>query len=216
MFCRVFGKLLLYPHDLIKFSYCQHLTKGQTMKTRTSQAIETKRLLLRPWQQTDKLPFAALNADPMVMRWFPETLDRHASDKLADRISAHIDEHGFGLWAVEWPGKAPFLGFVGLSVPKFEAPFQPSVEIGWRLARPWWGKGIASEAAKASLDYGFRKLGLQRIVSFTASANCRSVAVMKRIGMTHRPELDFDHPLLSLGSPLRRHVLYAIDAPMFL
>nr|WP_205830096.1 GNAT family N-acetyltransferase [Microbispora sp. CL1-1] len=163
---------------------------------------------MRRWREDDKEPFAALNADPVVMEHFPATLSREDSDALAERIEAGFDEHGFGLWAVEADGE--FIGFTGLSVPRFTAPFTPCVEIGWRLARSAWGRGYATEAARASLEDGFGRAGLTEVVSFTAVQNVRSQAVMRRLGMTHDPADDFDHPALPAGHPLRRHVLYRI------
>lgn len=171
-------------------------------------AIRTPRLALRPWRDEDLAPFAAMNADPRVMEFFPRPLDRAESDAAVARIRDHFARHGFGLWAVEVPGVANFIGFVGLAIPRFEAPFTPCVEIGWRLAREHWGRGYATEAARTVLEYGFRDLALQEIVSFTATANLRSRAVMERIGMTRSSEDDFDHPALPEGHPLRRHVLY--------
>ncbi|NJP24694.1 GNAT family N-acetyltransferase [Microbispora sp. SCL1-1] len=170
--------------------------------------MRTERLVLRRWREDDKEPFAALNADPVVMEHFPATLSREDSDALAERIEAGFDEHGFGLWAVEADGE--FIGFTGLSVPRFTAPFTPCVEIGWRLARSAWGRGYATEAARASLEDGFGRAGLTEVVSFTAVQNVRSQAVMRRLGMTHDPADDFDHPALPAGHPLRRHVLYRI------
>ncbi|MEU7690595.1 GNAT family N-acetyltransferase [Microbispora hainanensis] len=171
-------------------------------------SIRTERLVLRRWREDDKEPFAALNADPVVMEHFPATLSREDSDALAERIEAGFDEHGFGLWAVEADGE--FIGFTGLSVPRFTAPFTPCVEIGWRLARSAWGRGYATEAARASLEDGFGRAGLTEVISFTAVQNVRSQAVMRRLGMTHDPADDFDHPALPAGHPLRRHVLYRI------
>jgi RimJ/RimL family protein N-acetyltransferase len=170
--------------------------------------IRTPRLLLRPWRDEDLPAFAAMNADPKVMEFFPRPLDRGESDAVAARIRDHLTRRGFGFWAVEVPGVADFIGFVGLSVPTFEAHFTPCVEIGWRLACEHWGRGYATEAARSALDFGFRQLALDEIVSFTAHANVRSRRVMERIGMTHSPIDDFDHPALSEGHPLRRHVLY--------
>jgi len=170
--------------------------------------IHTARLHLRLWRDEDLPAFAALNADPRVMEFLPKPLDRAESDARAAGIRAHFARHGFGLWAVEVPGVADFIGFVGLSVPQFEAPFMPCVEIGWRLAREHWGFGYATEAARAALDFGFQRLGLEEIVSFTVPANRRSRGVMERIGMTRTPDDDFDHPALPEGHPLRRHVLY--------
>jgi RimJ/RimL family protein N-acetyltransferase len=142
------------------------------------------------------------------MQHMPAVLPRQASDALAERIEAHWGEHGFGLWAVEVPGVAPFAGFVGLSIPGFEAPFTPCVEIGWRLAAPCWGRGYASEAARAALGFGFEELGLAEIVSFTTPDNLRSRRVMEKLGMLRDPADDFDHPGLPEGHPLRRHLLY--------
>jgi RimJ/RimL family protein N-acetyltransferase len=146
------------------------------------------------------------------MEHFPKPLDRAESDARAAQIRAHFDEHGFGLWAVEVPGIADFIGFVGITVPTFEAPFTPCVEIGWRLAAAHWGRGYATEAARAVLGFGFRSLGLREIVSFTVPANLRSRRVMERIGMTRSPDDDFDHPSLPKGHPLQRHVLYRARA----
>ena len=173
-------------------------------------AIRTERLILRRWRDDDLEPFAELNADPQVMAHMPALLDRRDSDALATRIREQFEQRGFGLWAVEVPGAAPFIGYVGLSVPRFTAHFTPCVEIGWRLARPYWGRGYATEAALASLAFGFENVGLQEIVSFTVPANVRSIAVMQRIGMTHDPADDFDHPSLPVGHSLRRHVLYRL------
>lgn len=170
--------------------------------------LRTGRLLLRRWAPADRAPFADLNADAEVMRYFPGVLSRAESEALVDRIEAHFAARGFGLWAVEAPGVAPFLGFVGLSVPRFEAPFLPGVEIGWRLARAHWGHGYATEAARAVLAFGFEVLHLPEIVSFTVPENTRSRAVMERLGMTHDPRDDFPHPSLPPGHPLRPHVLY--------
>ena len=168
------------------------------------------RIRLRRWRDEDRVPFAAMNADPRVMEFFPTTLSRAESDALADRIEAHFGRHGFGLWAVEVPGVAPFTGFTGLSVPRFEAPFMPCVEIGWRLAVAHWGNGYATEAARLALDCGFRTLGLAEIVSFTAATNLRSRGVMERLGLHHDPSDDFDHPSLPEGHPLQQHVLYRL------
>jgi RimJ/RimL family protein N-acetyltransferase len=174
--------------------------------------IRTERLILRRWRDADRAPFAALNADPEVMRHMPAVLTRAGSDELAARIDGHFDRHGFGLWAVEVVASGDFVGFVGLAVPRFEAAFTPCVEIGWRLARAAWGHGYATEAARASSRHGFEVLGLAEIVSFTSVGNAASRAVMERIGMRHDPGDDFDHPLLAEGHPLRRHVLYRLSA----
>jgi RimJ/RimL family protein N-acetyltransferase len=173
--------------------------------------IRTERLLLRDWRDSDRLPFAALNADPDVMESLPRLLSQDESDAMVQRILNHRDQHGFSLWAVEVPGIEPFIGFTGLTVPKFDAPFMPCVEIGWRLARHAWGQGYATEAALAALKFGFEDLGLASIVSFTVPLNRRSWRVMERIGMTRSPTEDFDHPLLPIGHPLSRHVLYRLQ-----
>jgi RimJ/RimL family protein N-acetyltransferase len=175
--------------------------------------IQTERLRLRAWRHTDREPFAALNADPRVMEHFPSTLSPDESDRLADHVEAHFDRYGFGFWAVEVPGVAPFAGFIGLAVPRFEAHFTPCVEIGWRLSREYWDRGYATEGAQAALRFGFETLELQQIVAFTAPVNLRSRRVMEKIGMLHDPAGDFDHPGLSEGHPLRRHVLYRVDNP---
>ena len=165
--------------------------------------IATERLLLRQWRDEDLEPFAALNADPVVMEHFPATMAREASDAFADHNRERIAERGWGLWAVEADGA--FIGFVGLNEPDF----MPGVEIGWRLARGAWGKGYATEAARAAAAYAFEELRLPEIVSFTATTNLRSQRVMERIGMTRDPSGDFDHP--RVADPwLRRHVLYRL------
>jgi RimJ/RimL family protein N-acetyltransferase len=168
--------------------------------------------VLRRWRNDDREPFAALNADPEVMEHFPAPLTRRQSDQMVDRIEARFDQDGFGLWAVEVVGGAPFIGFVGLNPVPFVAHFTPAVEIGWRLARPHWGHGYVTEAGRAVLEYSFAELGLDEVVSFTTPANQRSQAVMRRLGMSHDPRDDFDHPNLPEGHRLRRHVLYRIRA----
>lgn len=174
--------------------------------------LRTDRLVLRPWRAEDRAPFAALNADPAVMEHFPSTMTRAESDAFVDVIEARFAEQGWGLWAVEAPGTTPFAGFVGLSFPRLGPPFAPGmVEVGWRLDRPWWGRGWATEAATAALDHGFGVVGLDEVVSFTVPANVRSWTVMERLGLHHDPADDFDHPRVPDG-PLRRHVLYRITA----
>ncbi len=170
--------------------------------------LRTPRLLLRPWRDTDLAPFAALNADLEVRRGFAGTLTREESDALAAHIQEHITTHGFGFWAVEAPGTAPFIGFVGLKHVSFAAPFAPAVEIGWRLARAHWGQGYATEAARAALAHAFGPLDLPEVVSFTVPGNLPSRRVMERIGMTHDPKDDCDDPTLPGGHPFRRIVLY--------
>jgi RimJ/RimL family protein N-acetyltransferase len=172
--------------------------------------IQTDRLRLRRWLPDDRVPFALLNADPRVTEFLPGPLARAESDALAARIEAHFTQHGFGLWAVDVINGAPFIGFIGLSVPAFVAHFTPCVEIGWRLSADHWGCGYATEGAGAVLAFGFDRLGLEEIVSFTVPDNVRSRRVMEKIGMTYAPADDFDHPSLPAGHRLRRHVLYRI------
>lgn len=176
--------------------------------------LRTDRLLLRCWSPEDRAAFAAINADPRVMEFLGDVLSREQSDALADRIEARFDRQGFGFWAVEVPGVVPFIGFVGLNVPMFAAPFTPSVEVGWRLDPEFWGRGYASEAAHAVLEFAFDVLDLDEVVSFTTIGNTRSRRVMERIGMTHDVADDFDHPLVPNDSPLRAHVLYRIRRPV--
>lgn len=172
--------------------------------------MSTARLVLRGWRDADRRPFAALNADPEVMAHFPSPLAASASDRLVEAIVEGWAANRFGLWAIERVEDGAFLGFTGLSRPSFDAPFMPAVEVGWRLARFAWGHGYASEAARAALAFGFESVRLEEIVSFTVPANERSQQVMERIGMSHDPADDFDHPKLPFGHPLRRHVLYRL------
>lgn len=174
--------------------------------------LRTDRLILRPWDNEDFAPFAAMSADPKVMEHFPSTLDRAASDNVASILKSDLEIMGYGFWAIEVPGEASFIGFAGIRPVTFEAHFVPAVEIGWRLAPAHWGKGYATEAARAALAHGFGALGLGEIVSFTTTTNLRSQAVMQRIGMTHDEAGDFDHPALAEGHRLRRHVLYRLYA----
>jgi RimJ/RimL family protein N-acetyltransferase len=164
----------------------------------------TERLILRQWQESDREPWARLNADPQVREFFPRCLTRDESDAAVNGAREWIETRGWGSWAAEVRGGPPFIGFVGLSEPGF----RPGVEIGWRLAREHWGHGYASEAALASLRFGFEKLTLEEIVAFTVPLNERSRRVMERIGMSRDPADDFDHPRIEPGHPLRRHVLY--------
>lgn len=174
-------------------------------------ALTTDRLLLRNWRDSDREPFAALNADPAVMEHFPATQTREQSDALIDRQLSAFAERGWGLWAVEVRDTGEFIGFTGLAVPRFEAHFTPAVEIGWRLAKGAWGNGYATEAARAALAHAFGPAGLDALVSFTATTNLPSQRVMQRIGMVHDAAGDFDHPNLPHGHRLQRHVLYRID-----
>ena len=172
--------------------------------------IATERLALRRWRDEDREPFAALNADDEVMRHFPAPLTRAQSDAFVDRIEVGFELHGYGLWAVERIDTGSFIGFVGLSDISYDAHFTPATEIGWRLARDAWGRGFATEAARAVLRTAFGTLTLDEIVSCTAVANLPSRRVMERIGMSHDAADDFDHPNVAASSPLARHVLYRI------
>jgi ribosomal-protein-alanine N-acetyltransferase len=173
--------------------------------------LRSERLLLRQWRDSDRLLFRQLNADPRVMEFFPEPLTAEASDALLDHAKEHFNRQGFGPFAVELIEMGAFAGFIGLSIPAFDAHFMPAVEIGWRLAFKHWGKGLATEGARTALDFGFNDLGLEQVVSFTVPANLRSRRVMDRLGMAHDPADNFDHPNLPEGHPLRRHVLYRIN-----
>lgn len=170
--------------------------------------IETGRLVLRRWEPRDAEPFAALNSDPRVMEFLPNMLSRDKSNAMIGIIETKIDQHGFGLWAAELKFSKTFIGFIGLNVPGYPLPFSPCVEIGWRLAYDYWGKGYATEGASAALSFGFEKLHLAEIVSFATEKNIRSRRVMERIGMIRDVTADFEYPRLPQDHPLRRHVLY--------
>ena len=181
--------------------------------------LQTRRLVLRPFDGADAEAFAAMNADPRVMESFPSSLSRAESDTLLGLLRNHLEENGFGLWAVSVPDVAPFIGFVGLSTVHFEAPFMkaehsarggPCVELAWRLAFPFWGKGYASEGARASVTFAFESLGLSELVAFTTPENLRSRAVVSALGMQHDADGDFDHPRVPAGHRLSRHVLYRL------
>jgi RimJ/RimL family protein N-acetyltransferase len=173
--------------------------------------VTTERLILRPWRESDRKPFARLNADLRVMEFMPNPLSEEESDAMVARIEAHLRQRGFGLLAVELRRDGSFIGFIGLNVPAFSAPFTPCVEIGWRLAAEHWGQGLATEGARNILSYAFETLRLDGLVSFTVPANTRSRRVMEKLGMAHDPADDFDHPRLAVGHPLRRHVLYRLS-----
>ncbi len=168
--------------------------------------ILTARLKLREWKEADKEPFFELNSDPRVMELMPKLLSKEESDQLIERIKRQFQEDGYSFFALELIENQTFIGLIGLSIPKFQSFFTPCVEIGWRLAYNYWGKGYATEGAKASLNYGFNELNLSEIVSFTVPQNIRSRQVMERIGMKNIDE--FEHPLLPQGHPLRKHILY--------
>jgi RimJ/RimL family protein N-acetyltransferase len=169
--------------------------------------------VLRRWRASDRPPFAALNDDPAVAAQLAGPLTRQQSDEMIANMEDHFGRRGFGRWALQLVTTGEFLGFTGLSVPAFCAPFLPAVEVGWRLAPDAWGQGYATEAARAAVRYGFSELGLAEIISFTAVTNQRSRAVMRRLGMTTNPAEDFDHPGLPVGHPLRRHVLHRLSPP---
>lgn len=176
------------------------------------ESLRTDRLILRQWGEADRAPFATINADPVAMERMPATLDRAESDAMVDRIETQFTDEGYGLWVIERHEGGGAMGFVGLWPARFDAPFTPAVEVGWRLGTEWWGHGYATEAARASLDDGFDRLGLDEIVSFTSVGHQRSRRVMEKLGMHTDPADDFDHPSLTLGHPLRRHVLYRLTA----
>jgi RimJ/RimL family protein N-acetyltransferase len=172
--------------------------------------LETTRLRLRQWRPSDREPFAALNADPVVMAHFPTQLTREDSDALADRCERLIAERGWGAWATEIKATGEFIGYVGLHIPRDDLPLSPCVEILWRLARTHWGQGFATEAARGALRIGFEVLSLPDIVSFTVPANTRSRAVMERLGM-QMDAATFEHPALPVGHALRTHVSYRLS-----
>ena len=174
--------------------------------------LTTDRLVLRPFREVDHAPFYALNTHPAVVESLGSSPTRAESDAMIERFAEELDREGWGLWAVEEAGGAPFVGMVGLHRVHPEVPCAPAVEVGWRLHPDHWGHGYATEAASASLRFGFDEAGLEEIVGFTTTLNTRSQAVMARLGMRRDPDGDFDHPSVPEGSPLRRHVLYRLTA----
>ena len=174
--------------------------------------LTTPRLHLRRWRDSDREPFQAIDADPRVMEFMPGPLSPQQSDDLIDRIEQHFDRHGFGLYAAEFIETKTLIGFIGPNIPSYDAPFMPAVEIGWRLAAGYWGRGLATEGARAVVHHAFNTLQLSSLVSFTVPENLRSRRVMEKLGMTHNPVDDFDHPSLPPGHSLRRHVLYRLHA----
>lgn len=171
--------------------------------------LNTPRLTLRQWRPSDLAPFAAMNSDAEVMHYYPSVWTREQSDVFAERVRRLIDERGWGFWAVEEQTSGQFMGFVGLHTPSHELPFSPCVEVGWRLAKSYWGQGYATEAACAAIRFGFEQLHLKELIAFTSIHNLKSMAVMRRIGM--RCDCEFDHPHVSVESGLRRHVLYRLS-----
>lgn len=173
--------------------------------------LTTDRIILRQWRAEDRKPFAAMNSDPDVMRYFENLRSRAESDATADRLEAHIDEHGFGFWAAELRETGEFIGFVGMEHTPLELPCSPAVEIGWRIDKRFWGEGLAPEGARACLLFAFSRLQLNEVVSFTAVPNIPSLRVMEKIGMKRDLSGDFEHPAVPKGHPIRPHVLYRIS-----
>jgi len=176
------------------------------------EARRTGRLVLRGWRDDDRDAFAAMNADPEVMRYFHHSMTREQSDAMLDRIQEALESQGWGLWALERRDTGEMVGFTGLAVPAHNLPFNPCVEVGWRLARSAWGRGFATEAAREALRVGFGEVGLDEVVSFTSVPNAPSRAVMERIGMARDLRGDFEHPAVPPGHPLRPHVLYRVSS----
>lgn len=176
--------------------------------------INTPRLLLRQWHESDYRAFAQLNADKDVMAHFPTILDEEASNQMAARCRQLINDNGWGFWAAELKESREFIGFIGLHQPTVDLPFSPCIEVGWRLAKAYWGKGLATEGAKKALAFGFMALNLDEIVSFTAMSNKRSEAVMKRLSMDAKGV--FEHPSLTKDSPLLHHYLYSLTKAKWL
>ena len=170
--------------------------------------LQTKRLILRQWKDTDFESFYQLNADPTVMQYFPNCLNQSESNALAEKFQALIHENGWGFWAVELKATGQFIGFTGLNTQPEQFIFSPCVEIGWRFAKQYWHQGYATEAAKACLKFAFEALQLNEVVSFTAVHNTASEHVMQRLGM--QAMFEFNHPALTQESPLSRHILYKI------
>lgn len=171
--------------------------------------LETERLYLKQWQKTDFEPFAEMNSDKEVMRYFPKVLSSEESDAMALGCQSLIEKNGWGFWAVSLKDTKAFIGFVGLYQPHHNFPFSPCIEIAWRLRKEYWGYGYATEAANAALKFAFEELKLKQVVSFTACSNRPSQRVMERIGMTNKQE-DFFHPAIEENHPLAKHVLYKI------
>jgi RimJ/RimL family protein N-acetyltransferase len=174
--------------------------------------LTTARLELRHWRDDDLEAYAALNADPRVREFFPSVQTYQESAESMQCIRDHWQRRGFGLWAVEVIGGAPFIGFIGLSVPSFDAPFTPCVELGYRIDFDHWNYGYATEGSRAAITFGFETVGLSEIVAMTTTSNGRSRRVMERLGMSHNAADDFDHPNIAAGHRLRRHVLYRLTA----
>jgi RimJ/RimL family protein N-acetyltransferase len=172
--------------------------------------LRSARLRLRQWTEADRIPFAAMHADPAVMEFMPNTLDAAQCDGLIARNARHFAQHGIGLWSLEVVGGQPFIGYAGLLRTPFAAPFTPCVELAWMLAWDFWGHGYAFEAARTVCERAFGDWGFEELVAFTVPANIRARRLMARLGMIHHEAEDFAHPRLPEGHPLRRHVLYRL------
>lgn len=170
----------------------------------------TSRLKMRKWRQEDILPFSKMNSDSQVMEFFPKVLTEKETHDLVQKFEERFSQQGFGFWALELIENGQFIGFTGLNVPAFQTHFTPCVEIGWRIAHEYWGKGLAVEAAQKTIEYGFEVCSLKEIVAFTTLLNMKSRRVMEKLGMTYSPKDDFEHPLLEVEHPLRKHVLYRL------
>lgn len=173
--------------------------------------VRTQRLILRPWRETDLEPFAKLNADPKVMEFYPSVMTRDNSDALAMKFQREFKGRGYGFWAIEVPGIADFIGYVGLNYWNLDMPFAPCVDVGWRLDSSFWGHGYATEGAEASLHFGFKMLKLFEIVAMATINNTRSKRVMERLGMTTDSAENFEHPKVPKGDPLSWRVLYRLS-----
>jgi RimJ/RimL family protein N-acetyltransferase len=172
--------------------------------------LQTDRLILREWRESDREPFARMNADPRVMEFYPATLTRDQSDRMVERIQSEIGERGFGYWALELRESGAFVGYTGIRWVEWVMHFTPAVEVGWRVAPEYWGSGFATEAARAAVRDGFERAGIEEIVAMASARNVRSTRVMEKLGMTHDPRDDFDHPMVESGHRLSRHVLYRL------
>lgn len=173
--------------------------------------LSTERLILRNWKPDDRVPFARMNADHMIMEYFPRKLDEKASNRLVERFQKHIDEHGYGPYAVEHKDSGEFIGFVGLHNVEMDVPFAPAVEIAWRLDYGYWGKGYATEAARAVIQQAFSALSMKEIVAFAVHDNTRAIHIMEKLGMLRDPKGDFDFPGMKKDHPLGRFVLYRLN-----
>ncbi len=178
--------------------------------------LETERLILRTWIDSDLQPMFEINQDPIVMEYFLGLQDLETTKNLITKVNNHFDQHGYSLYACVKKDSREFVGFIGLLIADFNAHFTPATEISWRLSSKHWAQGLATEGAKAVLNYAFRKLQITEIVSFTAMDNAKSIKVMQKIGLQHNADDDFDHPKLDDNSPLQRHVLYRLSRDQFL